>query len=195
MVQSPLSPAMRCTKFDEQLGAVAACAPPRDGTWSCRCGASRRSIDGKRRVLAHGLDRESVGQPRHAVAVAHPHRIALADLPDAVEERALVLDLHIRAPELGRMAALDRAAELDRRRLLAVADGRGSAGRSRRPPAARAASPPPSRSPGRPTGSPPWAASALQRLVGPVERHDLASRRPPRARAARSAASPGCRNR
>ena len=78
--------------------------------------------DGERRVLAHRLDREALGQPRDAVAVAHPDRIALADLPDAVEERALLLDLDVGAAELGGMSALDLAAELHRRRLLAVAD-------------------------------------------------------------------------
>ena len=62
------------------------------------------------------------GQFGHAVAVAHPDGIALADFPEAVEERACRLDLDIGAAELGGVAALDRAAELCGHRLLAVAD-------------------------------------------------------------------------
>ena len=82
--------------------------------------SSRRHRE--RRVLARRLDGEAVGQARDAVAVAHPHRIALADLPDAVEQRRRFLDVHLGAPELGRVTALDDAAELHGRRLLAVAD-------------------------------------------------------------------------
>ena len=67
-------------------------------------------------------DLEALGQFGDAVAVAHPDRIALADLPEAVEERARRLDLDIGAAELGGVAALDLAAELR---------GHASAGRSR----------------------------------------------------------------
>ena len=54
--------------------------------------------------------------------MAHPDRIALAQLPDAVEERRLRHDLDIGAAELAVVAALDVAAELRRHGLLAVAD-------------------------------------------------------------------------
>ena len=79
---------------------------------------------GERRILARRLDGEAVGQPRDAIAMAHPHRIALADLPHAVEQRRGFLDVDLGPAELGRMAALDDAAELHGRRLLAVADGK-----------------------------------------------------------------------
>src|SRR6185312_10782871 len=61
-------------------------------------------------------------QLRHAVAVAYPDLLAVARLPDAVEQRRLRLDLDLGAAELAVMAALDLAAELVRHRLLAVAD-------------------------------------------------------------------------
>src|SRR5262245_11929040 len=57
-----------------------------------------------------------------AVAVAHPDRIFLALLPDAVEELGILRHLDLGAAELAVMAALDLAAELLRHRLLAVAD-------------------------------------------------------------------------
>ena len=57
-----------------------------------------------------------------AVAVAHPDRIALADLPDAVGQRRRYRQLDLGAAELAVMAGLDLAAELMRHRLLAVAD-------------------------------------------------------------------------
>ena len=47
---------------------------------------------------------------------------ALADLPDAIEQRAVGFDLDLRAAELRRVPAFDRTAKLHRRRLLAVAD-------------------------------------------------------------------------
>ena len=68
------------------------------------------------------------GQLGDAVAVAHPDGIALADLPDAVEQRARLDDVDLGAAELGGVSAFDCAAELYGRRLLAVADRRGSAG-------------------------------------------------------------------
>ncbi len=54
--------------------------------------------------------------------MAHPHRIAAADLPDAVIERRGLLHLDLGAAEFAVMAALDLAAELLGHRLLAVAD-------------------------------------------------------------------------
>ena len=54
--------------------------------------------------------------------MAHPHRIALADLPNAVIQRRRLCHLDLGAAELAVMAALDLAAELLRHGLLAVAD-------------------------------------------------------------------------
>ena len=68
------------------------------------------------------VDAKAGRQAGDAVAVAHPHRIALAGLPDAVEESAGLDDLDLGAAEFAGMAALDRAAELLGHGLLAVAD-------------------------------------------------------------------------
>src|SRR5208282_3300931 len=57
-----------------------------------------------------------------AVAMAHPHRVALADLPNAVIQRRRLCHLDLGAAELAVMAALDLAAELLRHGLLAVTD-------------------------------------------------------------------------
>jgi hypothetical protein len=65
---------------------------------------------------------EARGQSRHAVAVTHPHRIALALAPHALEQGRVLGHRHLGAAELAVMPALDRAAELLRHRLLAVAD-------------------------------------------------------------------------
>ena len=64
------------------------------------------------RVLRHRIDPEALRQARHAIAVAHPHRIAAARSPHAVEQGARFEDLDIRAAELRRVPALDLAAEL-----------------------------------------------------------------------------------
>ena len=66
--------------------------------------------------------REARRQAGDAVAVAHPHDVALAGLPDAVEQRALGADGDLGAAELAVVAALDLAAELLGHRHLAVAD-------------------------------------------------------------------------
>ncbi len=79
--------------------------------------------DGVRRILRDGVDPEAFGQPRHPVAVAHPHRIAAALLPNAFEERTRFDDLDLGSAKFGRVAALDLASELFGERLLAVADG------------------------------------------------------------------------
>ena len=65
---------------------------------------------------------EACRQFGDAVAVAHPHLILAALLPDALEQRAVICDLNIGAAEFAVMAGLDLAAELMRHRLLAVAD-------------------------------------------------------------------------
>ena len=65
---------------------------------------------------------EARRQHGHAVAVADPDRIFLALLPHAFEQRRCLGDLDLGAAEFAVMAALDRAAELLRHGLLAVAD-------------------------------------------------------------------------
>jgi hypothetical protein len=54
--------------------------------------------------------------------VAHPHRVALALLPHALEQGRIGDHFDLGAAELAVMAALDLAAELGRHGLLAVAD-------------------------------------------------------------------------
>ena len=89
MVQSPGRPRDLVHEVGEQLGAVGRVHDL--GVEHGRVDAARLvGGDGERRVLARRLDGEALGQPRDAVAVAHPHRVALADLPDAVEQRALL---------------------------------------------------------------------------------------------------------
>ena len=65
---------------------------------------------------------EALGRSGDAITVAHPHRITLADFPNAVIERRRFGHLHFGAAEFAVMAAFDLAAELLRHRLLAIAD-------------------------------------------------------------------------
>jgi hypothetical protein len=82
--------------------------------------------DGEGRAVAHRHDLEPGGELRDLVAVAHPHLMALADLPEAVEQRALLGDGEEGAAEfaipLALVTRLDPAAELVGHDLLAVAD-------------------------------------------------------------------------
>ena len=79
--------------------------------------------DHRDRRIRRGRDRAEAGrQLGHPVAVAHPDRIFLALLPDALEQLGVFGDLDLGAAELAVMPALDLAAELLRHRLLAVAD-------------------------------------------------------------------------
>ena len=77
---------------------------------------------GDRRVGRGAGGDKALRQLGDAVAVAHPHRIFLADLPDAVGERGRRRHFDLGAAEFAVMAALDLAAELRRHGLLAVAD-------------------------------------------------------------------------
>ena len=70
------------------------------------------SGDRVRRVLRHRIDPEALRQARHAVAVAHPHRIAAARSPHAFEQGGRRDDLDVRPAEFGGMTALDLAAQL-----------------------------------------------------------------------------------
>jgi hypothetical protein len=93
---------------------------------------------GDRRVRRGADHAETRGQRGDAVAVAHPHGIALALAPDALEQRRVLGHQHLGTAELAMVPALDHAAELLRHRLLAVADaedrhaGRVDAGRRQR---------------------------------------------------------------
>ena len=79
--------------------------------------------DHRNRRIGRGADHaEAHGQPGHAVAVAHPDRIALALAPHALEQGRILGHQHLGTAELAVMPALDQAAELLRHRLLAVAD-------------------------------------------------------------------------
>ena len=62
------------------------------------------------------------GRLRDAIAVAHPHGVGIALLPEALEQRRLGRDAQLGAAELAVVAAFDSAAHLRDHRLLAVAD-------------------------------------------------------------------------
>ncbi len=82
-------------------------------------------IVGDRRERRAGRDADGAKawrQPRHAVAVAHPHLRPLAFLEHAIEERGLVDDLQLGAAELAVVPALDGSAERSHHGLLAIAD-------------------------------------------------------------------------
>ncbi len=75
---------------------------------------------------AGGDDAETVGELRDLVAMAHPHLVRFARLPEAVEQHAFLGDFAIGAAEFAALAGLvtraNLAAELLRHDLLAVAD-------------------------------------------------------------------------
>jgi hypothetical protein len=159
-----------------------ACAPPRGGTCTCRR-ARASSAMAKGRVL--GRRRPRSPGSGDAVAVAHPDRIALADLPDALEQSAARrLDLDVGAAELagGRPRPCRPAAAPG---LLAVADaedrhaGSNTACGARGLPASVTEAGPPEK-------MTPWASAARtpRRRCG---RGGSRNRRRPRARGARSA--------
>ncbi len=79
---------------------------------------------------------KTVRQFGHAVAVAHPDVMLFADLPDILEQRAVIGHFDQRAAEFAMMPRLHRAAELLSHGLLAVADAQhrhpGSENRHRR---------------------------------------------------------------
>ena len=65
---------------------------------------------------------ETLGQRDHPVAVAHPHLVALALAPHAVEQGAMGRHLEKGAAEFAMIGGLDLAAQLGADRLLAIAD-------------------------------------------------------------------------
>ena len=76
----------------------------------------------KGRIGRGSGDREPVGKARDLVAMAHPDGVASPYLPYAVEKGARPLDGHVGAAKLAFVRMIDGAAELQRHRLLAVAD-------------------------------------------------------------------------
>ena len=77
---------------------------------------------GDRRIGRGAGGDKAVRQLGDAVAMAHPDRIALADLPDAVGECGRRYHFDLGAAEFAMMAGLDLAAELGRHGLFAVAN-------------------------------------------------------------------------
>ena len=77
---------------------------------------------GERRALADRHGTEARRQAGDAVAVAHPHLLAPALVPDALEQHAVVRQIDERAAELAMVRALHLAAQLVAHGLHAVAD-------------------------------------------------------------------------
>ena len=143
--------------------------------------------DGEGRAFGRGDDLEAGRERLDPVAVAHPHLVLLADVPQAVEQRARCDDLDEGAAELALIGGDHLAAELLVKRLLAVADAeeRQAAVEQdlRRARALRLDHR------GRAAGEDDaLRLQPVERLLGRVERRDLANRRRPRACAGRSAA-------
>jgi len=78
--------------------------------------------EGEGGVGRGGNDLEARRDRGDAVAVAHPHLVARAGGPQALEQRAFLVDLEEGATEFAVVAAFDLAAELGAHRLLAIAD-------------------------------------------------------------------------
>ena len=77
---------------------------------------------GERCRLGAGDHAEAVRHCSHRVAVAHPHLLARADLPDAIEECARFDDVKVSPPELALGRGDDATAQRCAHGLLAVAD-------------------------------------------------------------------------
>src|SRR5262249_18539469 len=78
--------------------------------------------DGEGRAVADPDYAKARRQSHDAGAVAHPHLLAVARLPQAIEQDAVAGHLEEGAAELAMIGALHLAAELRAQRLLAVAD-------------------------------------------------------------------------
>ena len=78
--------------------------------------------DGEGGAVTDADDAKARRQTHDAVAVAHPHLLAITRLPQAIEQDAAARDLEEGAAELTVIGALHLAAELRAHRLLAVAD-------------------------------------------------------------------------
>ncbi len=106
--------------------------------------ALRLLVGGDRegRAFRAGDDLEPGRERLDAVAVAHPHLVLFADVPQAVEQGRRRDDVDERAAELALVGGDHLAAKLLVKRLLAVADAEQRQRRCRTAPAARAGSPP-----------------------------------------------------
>ncbi len=80
--------------------------------------------EGEGRILGDRIDAKTLRQAGDAVAMAHPDWIALALFPYAVEELVRLQNLDLGAAELRRVPALDLAAKLLAKRLLAIANSK-----------------------------------------------------------------------
>ncbi|CAH2402973.1 hypothetical protein MES5069_360093 [Mesorhizobium escarrei] len=128
--------------------------------------------DGEGRAFRFAEHLEPLGQGDDAVAVAHPHLMALAGRPQALEQRAVLLDLDEGAAEFAMVGAFGDAAHLHAHRHLAIADAEhrhtGIEDDLRRARAADVAGR------GRAAGEDHrFRIDALERRFGRLERHDL----------------------
>ena len=78
--------------------------------------------DGEGRAFRLAEHLESLGQGDDAIAVAHPHLVALAGLPEALEQRTVLLDLDEGAAELAMVRAFGDTTHLHAHGHLAIAD-------------------------------------------------------------------------
>ncbi len=111
MVQSAWRPTILCTKIGDQLAAIR-----RVHHFRVEHGRviALRLVDADREggVFGHADDFEAYRRLRDAVAMAHPDRIFAADFPEAVEERGVLEDFHIRTAEIGGMTTFNDTAQL-----------------------------------------------------------------------------------
>ena len=103
IVQSPLRPATLKRKLREERRAVRRVHHLRM-EHRCVIAALLVRCDRIGRVLRHRIDPEALGQARHAVAMAHPNRVAPTRSPHPVEQCARLEDLDVGPPELRRVA-------------------------------------------------------------------------------------------
>ena len=129
--------------------------------------------DGRERgALRHAHHLEAGRQPGDAIAVAHPHGVAVALGPEALEQRAVGGDVELGAAELAVVAAFDPAAHLRHHRLLAVADAEhGQAGLEHPVGRARGAELGDAGGPARQDHG--LGLQPLEGVLGAVEGHDL----------------------
>ena len=73
-------------------------------------------------AVGHCDNAETGGKPGNLVAMAHPHLVAFAHLPQTVEQHARLGHGQERAAEFARIAGLDHAAQLLAHHLLAITD-------------------------------------------------------------------------
>ena len=186
IVQSPVQPAMLWTKLRRSR---APCGRVHDLGVELRAVEAARLVGDRRRRARSRTRRcaEAGRQRGDPVAVAHPHRIALAHLPDAVEQRRRARRAR---PRRGRIRGRGRPRPCRR------AAAPWSARRSRcRAPARRLkiaggarGAPRPSTEAGPPERITAFGGRPRERLVPPSGTGGSRNRRRPRARAARSAA-------